>query len=317
MAKSDPPPAPDYRGAAQQTGESTLQNTQLAAKLNRPDVYSPLGSSVWTSNAGFDQAGYDRAMGAWSAARNAPQPSRGSGLFFSNNAAQVVPPPSRDAFMIGGDKYTNKITLSPEQQKLFETGQAGQLKGAELANTRLNDPSLTTAFDPTKVSGGQQEIQDALYRRSTAMLDPQFQQQESAERDRLAQQGFQVGNAGYDKAIGNFDRSKAAAYGDARDRAIIGGQAAQQQAVSQALAARGANMNEINALRTGSQVTMPSFGGTPAVGAPAGTDFSGATTAAGQNALGNYGMQVGKDNQTNQALTSAAAMAAMYAMGSF
>lgn len=299
MAKSDPPPAPDYKGAAKETGASSLENTRLAADLNRPNINTPTGTSTWTQSPGtFDQAGFDAAVSKANTSGPKGMPGR---------------QPDRKDFTTSG-KYTQTIGLSPEQQRIFNTGQEAQQKTAEIGRNLATSSAdtLSSPFDPTKIGGGQQEIQDALYRRSAAMLDPQFQQQESSERDRLAQQGFQVGTEGYDKAIGNFDRSKTAAYGDARDRAIIGGQAAQQQAVAQAMAARSGNVNELNALRTGSQVTMPSFGAAPPVGAPPGTDFSGATNAAGQNSMANYGAQVGKDNATNQAATSAAMMGAMY-----
>lgn len=215
--------------------------------------------------------------------------------------------------MTGPDKYEQNITLSPEQQELFGNQEKMDSLMGQLGIKQLQGASdtLGTPLDLSTVGGGQQEIQDALYRRSTSMLDPQFAQAEDKERSRLANQGFQVNDEGYDKAIGNFDRSKAFAYGDARDRAIVGGQDARKQAVQEALLQRETPLNEINALKTGSQVQMPTFGATPGVNTAPGTDFAGATTAAGQFSQGLYGNQVAEQNSTKQAAGGLASTAAM------
>lgn len=46
--KSDPPPAPDYRGAAKEQGASNLESTIAGAKLNNPNVINPYGSQTVT-----------------------------------------------------------------------------------------------------------------------------------------------------------------------------------------------------------------------------------------------------------------------------
>lgn len=218
--------------------------------------------------------------------------------------------------MIGPDQYEQNITLSPEGQIQFENeSKMNELMG-KLGIKQLEGSSemLAQPFDINAVGGGQQEIQDALYRRSTSMLDPQYEHAEDKERDRLANQGFQTGTEGYDNAIGNFDRAKAFAYGDARDRAIVGGQDARKQAVQEALLARQTPLNEINALKTGSQVQMPQFQATAPSGQSAPTDYLGATTAAGQFSQGLYGNQVAETNAQRQAVASMGTMAALYAM---
>lgn len=252
--KSDPPPPPDYKGAAEATGASSLENTRLASTLNRPNVNTPLGSQTWSN--------------------------------------------------LGGDQYQQDINLSPEGQKLLDTGLQTQQMMGDIGNRQLTraDDALSQPIDLSQVEGGQQQIQDALYRRQTSMLDPQFEQQEASERDRLANQGFQVGNEGYDKAIGNFDRAKAFAYGDARDRAIVGGQDARKQAIQEALLQRQTPLNEINALRSGSQVQMPQFQATSPTASADPTQYGAAAAQAGQYGLGTYNSQVAQQNALTQGL---------------
>lgn len=161
--------------------------------------------------------------------------------------------------------YVQNISLSPGQQGLYDTQTSNQQQIGQLASTAIGNArtALSQPFDASKIDGGQQAIQDAMYNRSTAMLDPQYKQREAAQRDQLAQQGFQTGTQGFDTAMGNFDRDRAGAYGDARDRAIIGGQAAQAQAVSEALMTRNQPISEIAAMMGGSKPTQPQFQATP------------------------------------------------------
>lgn len=248
LGGSNAPPTPDYVGAANLQGEKALENTRLAAQLNRPNVNTPLGSQTWTTT--------------------------------------------------GPDQYQQDITLSKAGQGLFDTGLQTQQMMADTGLQQLGQAkdSLSQPLDLSQVGGGQQHIEDALYNRSTRMLDPQFQQAEARERDRLANQGFQTGTAAYDTAMGNFDRSKNNAYGDARDRAIAGGVDQRKQAIQEALLQRQTPLNEVNALRTGSQVQMPSFQQTPGVQPPETPNILGATAQQGQYDLGTYNTGVSQQN---------------------
>lgn len=67
------------------------------------------------------------------------------------------------------------------------------------------------------------QVQEALYRQQTRMLDPQYQQQASDLESRLANQGIMPGSEAYNREMGNFTRQRDSAYADARDRAILAG----------------------------------------------------------------------------------------------
>lgn len=62
MSKGSAPAAPDYEAAARETAAGNLAAARYATQANRPTQITPWGSSVWTSNRTFDQAGYDDAM---------------------------------------------------------------------------------------------------------------------------------------------------------------------------------------------------------------------------------------------------------------
>ena len=52
LGKSDPPPAPDYTGAANATAAGSIEAARLAARANRADQTTPYGSSTYTDLGG-------------------------------------------------------------------------------------------------------------------------------------------------------------------------------------------------------------------------------------------------------------------------
>lgn len=69
----------------------------------------------------------------------------------------------------------------------------------------------------------QQDAQDAYYRQSSSQLDPQFDQLYASKRNELINSGLSDGTEAYRNAMDDFARQRTSAYGDARDRSIIGG----------------------------------------------------------------------------------------------
>lgn len=201
------------------------------------------------------------------------------------------------------DQYQQDINLTPAGTQLLNTGLKTQQMMGDVGQEQLGRASeaLSKPVDLSTVGGGsQQQIQDALYQRQSQYLDPQFNIAEDKERQRLADQGFQVGNEGYTRAMDTFGLQKQRAYSDARTQAIVGGQQARQQAIQEALLQRQTPLNEVNALRTGSQVQMPQFQATQGVTPPDPTQYLAATGQQGQYNLGTYNAQVAQQN----ALTS-------------
>lgn len=61
---------------------------------------------------------------------------------------------------------------------------------------------------------------DAVYSEASRQLDPQFQSQEAAFRQRMVNQGIQEGTQAFDTAYANFERSRNDAYSSARNQAL-------------------------------------------------------------------------------------------------
>lgn len=155
----------------------------------------------------------------------------------------------------GVPQYTATTTLSPEQQALYNlTNQTQQNLGkigVEQSN-KIGD-LLNTNFDLNSAVGTQQsDIAKKL-------LDPVWQQRESALTTQLANQGVSQGSEAYTNALRDFGMQRDQAY----NSALLQGRS---QAEQEALAQRNQPLNEISALMSGSQVSQPSFGATPTTG---------------------------------------------------
>lgn len=316
-----PPPAPDYVGAAREQGRQNIAALQTGAALNRVNQVGPTGSTTYTQDP-----------------RN----------------------PNR---------WTQTTSLSDDQQAIMDQSEANQIDLGRIANMRLGQVGQQGQFSfdglPSQVSGvqgsnfqsnvgapsGEQRAraEDAIYRSATRQLDPQFEQREDSTRTRLINSGLREGSEAWNKEMANLDRDRQAAYGDARDRAIMAGGAeasrmlsddisragfanqTESQRFAQSLTnaqmqneARATGMNErLTERQIPLQEFMSLYGGggfqnpqNPAgianVGSPEPVDYMGALNQqyGAQTDMYNYRQQ--RNQQNNQALLQGAAMAAMY-----
>lgn len=220
--------------------------------------------------------------------------------------------------------YAQNISLSPTQQKIYDSSTQGAINQGNIALGMQNQVggSYARPIDTSNVSKitgqvpGQQDqgaaikqAQDAAYRGQTQYLDPQFQQQEEALRSNLANQGIAQGSEAWNTAMGNFARQKQAAYQSAQNAAVGAGNqeqsvlfgqglsqanlqnAASQEGMSQLFALRNQPLNEYNALMSGAQVHEPNFPGVPGVNVQP-TDVAGIINQGYQNQLGYYNAQM-------------------------
>jgi hypothetical protein len=214
---------------------------------------------------------------------------------------------------IGAPDRTRTTTLNPTDQQTLDTqrklalaltGNAQQLQtqvGTETATPFTLDgvPKL-----PGNLEADRANVSDAVYRRNTQYLDPQFDTQDRQMRTRLTNQGLVEGDEAWNRSMDEFGRQKQAAYSDARDAAIQAGgaeqsrmfglaQASRQQGISDTLLQRQEPMNELAAVLQGSPALQaPSFG-SPAQYNVAPADITGAygLAQAGKNAAYQGGVQ--------------------------
>lgn len=171
--------------------------------------------------------------------------------------------------------FKSTIKLSPDAQGTLDT-QMDLSRG--LANTASGQlPAIQDFYSrPLDYQSLSQPAYDAM----TSRLNPEWQQREGMERNRLINQGLQEGSEAYQNAMREFGESR----NDAYQQATLSSLQNAQQFYGQPL-------NIFNALRTGAQVQNPQFGGTP------GTNYAGAAQNQHQGAMQGYGIeQAGNNN---------------------
>ncbi len=189
----------------------------------------------------------------------------------------------------GTPKYQQNVSLSPQEQQLFDKYTQGQNVLGDTALNSLGNVQRMYGqnFDPSQFGASQKQAQDAAYQHQTQYLDPQYQQMGASLDSKLANQGLQAGDAAYDTSQQNFNNQKQQAYESARTSAIGQGNQEQQALFAQGLTQYNQPLNTYNALTSGAQVQNPSFTGVPGVN-QANTDVAGITNSGYQNQMQAY-----------------------------
>lgn len=258
--KSDAPPPPDYAGAANATAAGNLEASKYATKANRADQYTPYGSSTWQN--------------------------------------------------IGDDRWAQSINLTPEGQALLDQQNKTSQNLANLQDTASarvaaqqgrgwNDGLIKTqgqAYNPyADTNTATQSIM--------ARLNPQLDRRRASSETQLANQGIQRGSEAWRNAQTDLTEAENDAYSQASLQGIGLGIQQQNQTFGQSNALRNQDfqeqsymasrdLNALNALRTGSQVTNPTFGGYAQQATTAGPDMLGAANST-------YNAQLAANNAKN------------------
>ncbi len=253
---------PDYKGAAEATAASDKEMLDAQTKANRPNQYNPWGSMEWTQD---DQGGWSQTQTLTPEAQAALDAQMQMQQGKSEQALGMM------------DRMTDEFGQP------VDWTQFGEQQGLE--------------YDPSEI---RQKAEDAAYGRATSRLDPRFEQEGNALEIKLANQGLSPGDAAYDNAMGNFNRSKEDAYANAQNMAVGQGkgEAAQdysqqmgsanyanqlrQNSMKEMMQQRGMSLNEINAIMSGQQVQTPGFEGFNQAGRSQGVDYSGAQKSASE-----------------------------------
>lgn len=231
---------------------------------------------------------------------------------------------------------TENVTLSPQEQALFDQNSANTLQQGQTAGTALNNVTgmMNTPYNlegnisqPLSQTNQQQDLQNAqqaLYGSQTQFLDPQFNQEQQQLTSQLANQGIPMGSAAYNTAMTNFANQKQQAYQGAMDSATSGGAAYQAQ-LSQTGLANQAQQAQLytqqyqeplslySSLESGTAPTMPQFSGVNAASA-APTNVLGAYQQSYNGQLNAYNAATGANNSATAGLTGLAGTAASAAI---
>ena len=154
-----------------------------------------------------------------------------------------------------GDQDMVAITdsLTPAGQARWDqeqriTGNIGNV--AEAGLDRVGQ-AMSTPFSLGSADAIQNKAEGALLSR----LEPRLAEDKEALRTQLINTGFRPGTEGYDRAMKRADEQST----DARMQAVISALGTRGQSIQEENFLRNIPLNELNALRSGSQVSMPQF----------------------------------------------------------
>jgi len=214
-----------------------------------------------------------------------------------NRYDQVNPLGAQSWQQDGNGNWTSISQLSPEQQTLLSQQQD--------IGTNMNDIALNqlgtignslgqginmNALPAAPINAGQ-TAQDAIMSR----LNPQFDRDQNTLNTQLANQGIGIGTEAWNNAQDQLGRNKNDALIQAGLQGINTGYNARNQAMQEQAWQQNQPINALNALRSGGQVSMPTFAGQ---GSIAGPDYTGAAQNTYNANLGNYNAGVAGNNNT-------------------
>lgn len=298
--------APDYTGAAEATGESSKEVTNMQTWANRPNQNTPWGSTTWDQSSQIDPS-TGKPMTQWT-----------QNTTLTPQAQQAL----EDQFAVQGGRSDIARELLPRAQQEFGE-QMDWSQFQDLAQTpRAGTVKTGLGADATQVNPSERyynEAGDALMNQFNARMEPKFQRDTAALETQLRNRGFNPGDQGYDQALADMrqsqgDQSSNAAFQAAQlagqegsrmygmdmgarqqqmDELGFGNEATgqqygmdtqsanyqntlRQQQISEEMQRRGFSLNEINALISGQQVSMPTMPGFQGASRAAGVDYSGA-----------------------------------------
>lgn len=250
------PPQPDYRGAALEQAQAGKENLTQQTWANRPTVNTPWGQQSWESGSTTDPA-----------------------------TGQPV------------TQWTQNITLSPEQQAA-QSAQADITQGrSEAAKTLLGQSTeaFQKPFDwagQPAVPGSVSDAQKGAYQTMSAALEPGRSRAVSSLDTKLANMGLPMGSEAYKNAqrdqgdiFAQQDKQVLAqAMGEGRSD-VATQQQMRQAGIAEEAQRRGMTLNELNALLTGQQVSMPQMPGFSQAGVAQAPNLLGAAQSAGDYGL--------------------------------
>lgn len=269
LGKSDPPPAPDYAGAASATAAGNLDAARVASKANRVSQYTPYGNLIYTPGVNND-----------------PDQWR----------ADVELAPEQQQML----DQQNQISLG-----LGSTMNQGLGYVQQMLDSPLSTEGFTNV-DPASVAGREQ-VTATLLERMQPSMDRSRQQKENALMIQGHNRGGEAWNATQDdlSRAENDQRMAAVLAGGGEQSRLIGLQDAQrrnQLAETQTL--RNEPLATLNAVRTGAQPTNPQFTNVPQQQTTQGPNLLGAAQSQYGAQMNNYNANQAQNAAMMQGLFS-------------
>ena len=228
----------------------------------------------------------------------------------ANRVNQVTPYGNLNYNISGQDPYGNPTwtatqSLSPDQQQLYAQQMQTSLGLGNLQNqglgyveNMLSKPFDTSTLPQSGINPGE-TMQDSVLRR----LQPQIAQQREMTTAQLANQGIVPGTTAYENAMRMQNQKENDLLTSAVIQGTNTGLAANQQAFGQAGYIRNEPINTLNAIRSGSQVTNPSYiSNIPQQATTQGADILGAGQMGYNAQMGDFNAKQAAQANFNQGL---------------
>lgn len=214
--KSDPPPAPDYVGAANAQAKSSQEATQQQTWANRPTISTPWGTSSWTPSQQTDPS-TGQSVTSWAnniqlapeqqAALNAQMQiqqgrSQGAQTLLDQSVGAFQQPMDWQGLPQRADQISGNAPLS----QVAQGGPMQQSVRAQQMQRGFAQPQQATqgGVDPASIQGSlngnaqdyRQRAQDAI----TELQRPDLEHSRQMMDTQLANQGITRGSEAYDEA---------------------------------------------------------------------------------------------------------------------
>lgn len=147
----------------------------------------------------------------------------------------------------GGGSYSSTPGQTGSEGGLYAADKASGVGGVGTGIQGDLDYSKLSAM-PGDTMGERQNVQDALYKRNTGYLDPQYAEQQRSLETQLSNKGLVPGTPAYNNAMQIMNQAKERAYTGARQDAISGGGAEQERLQNMILQLRNQGVTEANNL---------------------------------------------------------------------
>lgn len=268
------PKAPDYTAAAEKTGESSKQVTNMQTYADRPDQSTPFGTEQWTPTAYKDPA-TGQMVTRW-ASKTTLNPAQQAALDSQNKIDQTRSATGQNLLSRMQSETAQPMDWSkftPEVSKVGNGGYYNKAAGDALMKqfSDRNEPLFANERNQTETRLRNQGLNpgDEAYDAQMKALEQQHNDQRTDAATRATQLAGAEGSRmqGEDLASGNFQNT------------------GRQQQIAEAMSKRGFSLNEINGLLNGQQIGMPQMPSYSNVSKADPTNYSGAAGQQYQSSL--------------------------------
>jgi hypothetical protein len=248
------PKPPDYVGQAETQGQYNIKAAQEQARLNNVNTNNPYGSTKFTEDPRTHQWTSNTTLN--DGQQSLLDTQQANQLTGNNLAANALTKYGQQAGQgvntSGYNPRTTSVAPSSFQTQPQSAGvqttslDTGSLAPRQSANYQgsLDLNGLASLPGVNDYSADRQKVEDTIYGMQAKKLDPQYQQQEDAMRTRLLNSGVREGSQAWNQQWNDFNQSRTAAYGDARDRSILDAGQEQSRMLNDALGIRNQQFGE-------------------------------------------------------------------------